>query len=209
MSDAGWTDLILGLVALGLGFRLMFRGGGPQTVGVGLFLVGLAAAFGVARYASGDQPSLVVAHRGVTGMASLVGMPLVGVGYLTAAFFPERAHDVRRYAFVVLLVGAVFLLYVQQSGTVLGALGMAAVLVGAGRALRVQPLAGASGMLGALGVIVSGLVIGGPGDWGPLSRTAWFHLAFTLSCVALAGGVLTWPARPGSDRAAVDAPPAE
>lgn len=189
MSDAGWTDLILAMAALGLGFRLLSRGGGAQTVGVGLFLVGLAAAFGVARYASGDDPSLVVAHRGVTGMASLVGMPLVGVGYVTAVFFPAWAAEARRYAFVLLLVAAVFLLYVERSGVLLGGIGMGLVLVSAARTLGSQPVAGVLGAVGAMGVLVSGLVIGGEGDWGPLSRTAWFHLAFALSCLGLAAGV--------------------
>ena len=192
MTDAAWTDGVLAIVSLGLGFRLLSRGGGSATVGVGLFLVGVAAAFGTFLFSGVDV--LAPAHRGVTLMATLIGMPLVGVGYVTAAFANHQAHDVRRVAFVLLLIAAVFLMYVDFSRVLLGALGMGLVMVGAGVALRTDVASGLAGVAGALGVLLAGLVVGtGDEVWGPLSRTAWFHLSFALSCALLAAGVWRWP----------------
>ena len=188
MIDAAWTDAVLALVSLGLGLRLLNQGGGAGTAGVGLLLVGIAATFGAVRFAF--APDLALAHEGVTRLAGMVGIPMVGVGWVTAVWFPEKARQVRPYAFVLLLIASVALIAVEPYRTAVGALGMVASLVAAAWALRRDPVAGALGALGAVGVMVAGLAIAGEGSFGPMSRIAWFHLALAVANALLGAGLL-------------------
>ncbi|MBX2803334.1 MAG: hypothetical protein KTR31_36980 [Myxococcales bacterium] len=188
MIDAAWTDAVLAVVALGAGFRLLRHGAGAATAGVGLFLVGVAAVFGVVRFSGVD--TLAPTHWGVSRLASLVGVPLVGVGWATEIGWPDRAQQVRPYAFVLLLVAAVALIAVPLYGTVIGALGMGLVAMASLVVLRRAPMVAAFGLLGASGVAVSGLVILGEGSMGPLSRVAWFHLALAGSFALLGEGLV-------------------
>ncbi len=189
--DVALTDALLAVVAGREGFRLLYRSNGAATAGVGLLLVALAAAFGTFRY--GGVPGLEGSHDGVTRLAGQVGMPLVGVGYLVAAFRPQDDRRARSYAFVVFILLAVAFVSVPWWTTVAGALGMTAVLVGAaalGRRWRPAILFGA---VGALGVVINGLVVNGEGAVGPLSRIAWFHLGLAGSCWALGQGLWRLP----------------
>ncbi|HHO51622.1 MAG TPA: hypothetical protein ENK18_12290 [Deltaproteobacteria bacterium] len=188
MIDAAASDAILALVALVAGLRLLQRGGGAGTAGVGLILVGIAATFGTIRF--GGVQSLAQAHDGVSRLASLVGIPLVGSGYLSVAFFPQHAVAVRPYVFVSLLVAAVALIGVPLYGTVIGGAAMIGAAVAAIVGLRRPPSAAAEGLAGAVGVLLCGLVVSGEGSWGPLSRTAWLHLGLSASCALLATGLL-------------------
>lgn len=188
MIDAALSDAVLAGVSLWLGFRLLQRGGGAGTAGVGLMLVGIAATFGTLRF--GGAAGLGQAHDGVSKLAGLVGIPLVGFGYVSAAFFPDRAVAARAYAFVSLLVAAVALIGVSAYGTAIGGLGMLGTVVGAIAAHRGAPRVALLGIAGAMGVLLSGLVVAGEGSWGPMSRIAWFHLSLALSCALLAAGLL-------------------
>ncbi len=205
MSDAAWSDAILAVVATYAGFRLLRQAGGGPTAGVGLALVGLAAVFGTIRFAGVED--LAPTHWGVTRLASLVGVPLVGVGYATEAFAPPGwAQPARRYSFVLLLVAAVALIAQPVWGQIVGGLGMLLVLASAAVRARQDLPRAAAGAGGAVGVLVSGLVIGGEGEWGGLSRTAWFHLAFAASSALLAVGLLQAPTEAPSDPPTTRAP---
>ncbi|MEM6929349.1 MAG: hypothetical protein AAF602_20590, partial [Myxococcota bacterium] len=106
--DIAITDAILAALAGREGFRLLSRPQGGTIAGVGLLIVALAAAFGALRYAG--VAGLEGAHDGVIRLAGQVGLPLVGVGYVVAAFVPGHGARVRPYAFVVLLLLAVALI---------------------------------------------------------------------------------------------------
>jgi len=194
MGDEAITDALLAIVAGREGFRLLSRPHGGTTAGVGLFLVAVAATFGVFRYSV--APDLVGSHEGVSRLAAQVGMPLVGVGYLVAAFAPTRDRVVRPYAFVVLLLLAVllpvYLVDVVPYGAVVGGSGMAAVIVGSVALARVTRAA-LIGAAGAAGVLISGLVIVGEGELGFFSRLAWFHVGLAASAWLLARGLLRLP----------------
>ncbi len=193
IPDTAWSDAILAVVSGVLGLRLLNRGGGAGTAGVGLLLVGVAAAFGALRFSF--APSLALTHLGVSRLAAMVGLPLVGVGWVTAVWFPDRARQVRPYAFVLLLVAAVAMIAVEPYRTAVGGSGMAAALVASLWTLRRDPVAGLLGALGAVGVVVAGLAIAGEGSLGPLSRIAWVHLALAAANALLAAGLLRLPTR--------------
>lgn len=190
LNDIALTDALLALVALVQGFRLLSADRGGATAGVGLLMVALAAAFGAGRFWIGrEAPDLAGAHQGVTNLAALVGLPLVGVGYATTAFVPKHARAARPYAFVVLLIAAVALIGVDRYRTIIGGIGMVTVLVASPALVRLDARGAALGALGAIGVVVSGLAIHGEGTLGPLSRVAWFHLGLAGSAWALGHGL--------------------
>lgn len=191
MNDVAITDAILALIAGVQGFRLLYTDRGGPSAGVGLLLVALAATFGAGRFfVAPDDPEVAGSHVGVTRLASLVGLPLVGVGYASTAFVPQHARAALPYAFVVLLLLAVALIGVDPWITVIAGAGMAAVIVGAGGFARYDLQSAGLGGLGAAGVLVSGLVINGEGTFGPLSRVAWFHLGLAGATWALGQGMI-------------------
>ncbi len=180
----GATDAVLAVVACGLGLTLLQRGGhGAGTGGVGLMLVGLAAGFGALRLTA--FPELEAAHSGLSRMATMIGEPLVGAGFVTAAFVPQHARVVRSATFVTALVAAVMLVAVPLWGTIAAATGMVAVCVGA--VASADPRSAASAITGAALVVVAGLVIGTDGQWAGLSRTGWFH-----TTLIVAHGCMAW-----------------
>ncbi len=187
MIDAALTDGVLALVSIVTGFRLLARGGGAGTGGVGLLLVGIAASFGTIRF--GGVDSLTTAHQGVSQLAALVGIPMVGFGYLSLAFFPQHAQSARSYVFVPLLVAAVGLIAVPTYGTIIGGISLVAIAIGALSAGGLGSSSALFGVVGAVGVLISAEVVAGEGRWGPMSRIAWFHLSFAASCALLAAGL--------------------
>ena len=188
MIDAAWTDAVLALVCAGLGLWL-WGGGSPsqRTGGIGLVLVGTAATLGALRY--GGVDGVENAHMGVTRLAEMVGLPMVGVGYATASWPPDWANRARSIAFVLLLIAAVLGMNDETFRLGVGVVGLAAVVVGALGQVRRDPVVTGLAGLGVAGVAVARFAILGDGDLGPMSRIAWFHLAFA-GCVALLGAGL-------------------
>lgn len=185
MDDAAWSDAILALVSLGLGARL-WRGH-TSPGGVGLLSVGVAAALGTLRFSG--LSSLITAHDRATWVAALVGVPMIGLGYALAWLAPHRADRTSPVAFVALLGLAWLLDGTPAYRTAAGGAGMVLAAAFALATARRDAIAASLGLAGALGVVIAGLAIAGDGAIGPLSRTAWFHLAFAASCGALGAGL--------------------
>ncbi|MEN0065265.1 MAG: hypothetical protein AAGA48_24180 [Myxococcota bacterium] len=187
LNDVAITDALLAIVAGVEGFRLLSSSRGGPTAGVGLLMVALAAGFGALRFTI--APDLEMTHQGVTRLASQVGFPMVGVGWLNSLVWPEHARQGRAYAFVTFVLLAIAFIGNPFFGTIMAALGMAAVVVGAVGLGRHDAWGVTIGIAGALGVVGSGLLVNGSGSWGPFTRVAWFHLGLAASCWALAFGL--------------------
>jgi len=187
MPVAAWTDAILALCAGLTAVALLSRGSpSARTTGLGLLFVCLAAAVGTLRLDGMEQ--LALPHDGLSGLAAFVGLPLVGAGWATAAFAPERANTVRLAILVPLLLAGLFLWPVELLRTVLGGAGMVAVLLSSVR-LRSDPIAATLGIVGALLTVGVGLGVGTKGELAGFPRVGWFHLGLALGAIGL-GGVL-------------------
>jgi hypothetical protein len=189
MIDAAWSDAILAGCALAPGCALTWRGRAAATArtvgGVGLLAVGCAASLGTLRF--GGLSSLVAAHDGATWIAATVGIPMVGLAYA----LPRSTARAAPMIVCLALLGAAWALHGNPTyRTLVGGGAMGVALVGAAARFRQDAVSAGLGVAGALGVVVAGLGIAGDGHWGPLSRIAWFHLAFAVSCAALGGGLL-------------------
>ena len=172
--------------------RLLPRSGGPDLVGIGLLLLGLAAAFGVA--AALGLPDASVAAWGVRRLALQVGVPMVGVGFSTATFMPQHAVAARRYGFVLLLVAGVAFINVPVWGLAVAGIGLALIALSAFATLPRDPLAGGFGLAGALMLLASAV-------W--LQDMAWLQLGVTAGVVALgvaAGRYRVWIQAPLDQR---------
>lgn len=160
--------------------RVSWAGAGA----VGFGLVGLAAGLGALRYAGVDVAG---AHAFASGVASAVGVPLVGVAWLARGWgAPPRAL----VGSGALLVGSWVVTWTVGVGwwsTLVGAVAMLAVLAAA---LRRRGRALVWGALGALATVVAGLGIGTEGAWGSLLRVDLFHLVLAGANGALAVGLL-------------------
>lgn len=189
---ASGTDAVLASVGIALGGWLLGRGRpSDRTVGIGLLLVGVAAVVGTLRFAG--RTELVDAHAGLSGLAACVGLPCVGAGWATAVFAPARAEVVRRYVFGVLLVVAAMVWWMPLARTLLGGVGMIAVLVAAAGVAPRERGAAALGALGAGLTLAVGLVIGTEGELLGFPRVGWFHLGLAAGAAALGEGVRRVP----------------
>jgi len=197
MPIAAWTDAILALCA-GL-TALALLGQGPpsaRTTGIGLLLVALAASVGALRLSGSDQ--LAFPHDALSGVAAIVGLPLVGAGWVTAAFRPDRASQARIAVLAPLLLASLGLWHLPLVRTALGGAGMLAVLVASGRVARTHPIAATMGAAGALLTVGVGLGIGTNGELMGFPRVGWFHLGLAAGAIGLGGVVRIAP------RASVD-----
>lgn len=185
MTDAGVTDVLLTGVAAGAAYAL-FRSGHREGA-IGLVLVGAASTLGSVRFLG--VPDVAPVHQAATRLAGVLGIPLLGLGWLIATVPAVRAR--RGLLFRLLAVVAIVASPTPLAPTVLGGAGMLAVLGAAARSG--DPAATALGWVGAAGVLVSGLAIAGEGAWLGVSRLAWFHVALAASLASLAGGLSRCP----------------
>ncbi len=176
MSDAGWTDALLAIACVLAALRARSGAGA-----VGLGLVGLTAAAGAARFLVLEE--LRPAHLALVAISSALGLPLVGLGAARAAGWigPRGVLAGVGLGAAALTAGA--LLGSGLPGTAAAAVGMVAAAVAGARARR------PAGPIGAALVVVGGLAVAGEGTFGPLSRTAWFHLVMVVAVLALGQGL--------------------
>jgi hypothetical protein len=195
---AAWTDGLLAVVACTVGARCVFHGGGAaRTGGLGLLLIGIAAAFGAVRFSV--APGLTPVHMGLAKVAGAAGVPLVAVGLATATFARAYARSVGMTALVLLPVAAVVLMAIEPYRVGIAGLGVL-VAAGSGALLyRRDRAPGTMVALGALVVLVAGLGIAGEGIWAGLSRVGWFHLAMAAACLLLGLGLQRADPAPSSD----------
>ncbi len=170
--DVAATDALLAVAGLGAGLASL-RGGIPQRMaGVGLALVGLAAVAGTFRY--GGVQGLEGVHTDISALAAFVGVPVAGLSLAAG----QLAQPWSRW--LVWATGLVPLLAalgadLPATATVLGAVGMVAALVVCASQRRW------GGAIGALLVMVAGLVIVGDWTFLGLERLAWFHVVLAVA----------------------------
>ncbi len=179
------SDGLLMLVAFAACMWLRSRG--ERYASTGFMLIGIAAFIGAVRF--GVNPDLAELHGFVSALATATGLPLIGVQFLSTCW-NRPGPDGRMITMGTSVVGfAAFGLAFpfEAYGTVVGALSMVAVIVGASRCLPHHPKRGAAAIVGALLFAVAGLVIGTEGDVGPFLAIDVFH---GVLCIAVGG--LAW-----------------
>ncbi len=187
----GWSTAIsdgaLAIVSLGGGVLLIRLGGRSRTLGgIGLGIVGFAAALGACRH--GVAPVLEPVHVAATQFASVVGVPLIGVGFLAASLRKQEwRHNLALAALVGLPGLAILLSWIPGYSLAIGALAMVVIAVTSGRRLsgKDQRNAGLAGLAGALLTMSAGLFMGTEGQLLGFDRIDWFHYALAAANLLL------------------------
>ena len=180
---AAWTDAVLAVASFGGAAFCGLKGPRRWMAPAGLVLVGAAALVGTARL--GGVVALADVHDGLSRLAGLVGVPLIGAGVIAATIGPAvRSKVTSRVAVLAVVLCGVVWMADADTQRSLRTLVAGGAMVGALLAsLRSQRWTGA---VGAAGVVLAGLVVAGDGDWLGFPRDGWFHLAMACSVAGLA-----------------------
>lgn len=181
------SDGVLAAVCLTGASWLWVRSGGDpaQRAGAaGVALVGAAATVGTLRFAGHTE--LVDIHQTLSRLGSLLGMPLIGIGWLWRGVSLPAAAFRPTIAFFALLGLLAELLSLDAWRTVAGGAGMVLVI---GVALYRRSAASVPGVLGAALVLIAGLAIGTEGTLAGLHRIDLFHVALATACTLLLTGL--------------------
>ena len=167
------------LLAVATGFSVvrLWRAGW-RACAFGLGFVGLAAALGALLFAGFMMVD--ASHALVTRWAAVAGFPAFGGFALWRQFRTEPAWPLP--LLVILLLGLLGTFIAGATYPLLiGSLGLLCLLLAASVRIRSAPLDAAMLFAACLLTAMAGLLIGTEGQWGPLPRVDWYHLALTAA----------------------------
>lgn len=185
------SDGVLATVTLACVSPLLARRRALGPAALGFALIGAAALCGTARFLGLE--ALEGLHRGLSEAAAAIAMPTIGAAALALAWARPASRRVwgqRVLVLAALHVAASLAGVTAGYGLASGALGTAAVLVAGVRARSWCPRGGALVIVGAVLVLIAGLVIGTKGELGPFARVDVFHYVLAVADAALAVGLI-------------------
>ncbi|TGL96602.1 hypothetical protein EHQ76_15845 [Leptospira barantonii] len=182
-----FSDLILSLVALYVAFQIRSAASYARTAGFfGFLTIGVSAGLGVIHFLG--IGILDPVYRFSVGLASFVGVPLIGIGFFHIGIKKLEKNSLYPIA------GVLFLLYVifgyvfpfPLLSTALGGIAMVTViLVCIRKNSGGTKVAALYGILGAILFILAGLVIGTTGSRGPILNVDIFHVVLAIAVYSL------------------------
>ncbi|TGK31620.1 hypothetical protein EHQ05_00375 [Leptospira yasudae] len=182
-----FSDLILSLVAILAAFQIRNSSSYSRTAGfLGFLTIGVSAGLGTIHFLGIGLLDPV--YRFSVGLASFVGVPLIGVGFFHLGIKKLEKNSLYPIAGVLLLIYVVFgyLLPFPLLSTVLGGLAMVtAILVCIRKNSGGTKVAALYGILGAILFILAGLVIGTTGSRGPILNVDIFHIVLAVAVYSL------------------------
>ncbi len=193
MWSTALTDALLATCSAAGALGLRARG--EKYASVGLAMFALAASCGTLRF--GGVHSVIGVHDFTSALAGQVGLPLIGLAYLSSAWRTQIDFSRRLQLGGALVVGfTVFgvVFPVAAYKTAVGAAALVAVgLACARHAARARSQAAgyraAIGALGAALTAVAGLAVGTEGQLGSVPRIDLFHILLASANLALAAGL--------------------
>jgi hypothetical protein len=162
-----------------------------------LSFVGLAAALGAALFAG--FMTVDASHALVTRWAAVAGFPAFGGFGLWRQFRNEPAWPLPLLVIVLLgLLGA--FIPGATYPLLIGSLGLFCLLLVAAVRIHSAPLDAATLFAACLLTALAGLLIGTEGQWGPLPRVDWYHLALSTANLGFGFALVRRraPARPAT-----------
>lgn len=191
------SDAVLALVAFAVALPALRRPEPRRLAGVGLGLIGLAAALGTLRY--GGLEAVRPLHRTASLLASGAGVPVIGVAMVLLVTGRDRGAAVwgALPALVLITFVTEYVVPVPGARTALGVVGVLGVLLAALTRIGRAPVPALAGIGGALGTALAGLVIGTEGQLGPLPAVDGFHYTLAVSTLGLGVCALRLPGGSG------------
>jgi len=154
---------------------------GLRGSAIGLSFVAVAAALGAMLFAgiiAVDAP-----HAAVTRWAAVAGFPTFAGMALWRRSHAEPAWPLS-LAIIGLLIAIGYVFTAPSYALVIGSIGLLCLLWLALTLLRSEPRFAAAILIGCLLTSLAGLLIGTEGQWGPLPRVDWYHLALSIANLA-------------------------
>ena len=164
-------------IATGVSVVWLWRAG-LRACAFGLSFVGVAAALGALLFAG--FVSVDASHAAITQWAAVAGFPAFGGFALWRCFRGEPGWPVLLLAVAILAVIGSWLASPAYTMAI-GSVGLASLLVVAFTRIRSAPQSGTVVIASCLFTALAGLLIGTEGQWGPLPRVDWYHLALTAA----------------------------
>jgi hypothetical protein len=164
-------------IATGVSVVWLWRAG-LRACAFGLSFVGLAAALGALLFAG--FTAVDASHALITQWAAVAGFPVFGAFALWRRFRGEPAWPAAMLVVVILvLIGR----WMSSPGytMAIGSVGLAALLLVAFTRIKSAPRFSAIVIASCVFTALAGLLIGTEGQWGPLPRVDWYHLALTAA----------------------------
>ncbi|TGL76488.1 DUF6962 family protein [Leptospira yasudae] len=182
-----FSDLILSLVGIFAALQIRNSASYSRTAGfLGFLTIGVSAGLGTIHFLGIGLLDPV--YRFSVGLASFVGVPLIGVGFFHLGIKKLEKNSLYPIAGVLLLIYVVFgyVLPFPLLSTVLGGLAMVtAILVCIRKNSGGTKVAALYGILGAILFILAGLVIGTTGSRGPILNVDIFHIVLAVAVYSL------------------------
>jgi hypothetical protein len=172
-------------VATGISVHWLWRAG-LRACAFGLSFVGLAAALGALLFAG--FTAVDASHAVITQWAAVAGFPAFGGFALWSRLRGEPAWPVALAVVVILgLLGQ----WLSSPGyaMAIGSAGLVCLLLVAGAGLKTAPRSSIVVFASCLFSALAGLWIGTEGQWGPLPRVDWYHLALTAANLGFGCGL--------------------
>ncbi|EMJ91921.1 DUF6962 family protein [Leptospira alstonii] len=182
-----FSDFILSLVSVFAAIQIRNAASYSRTSGfVGFLTIGISAGLGTIHFFGIELLDPI--YRFCVGLASFVGVPLIGIG-----FFHIGIKKLERNTFYP-IAGVLLILYVifgyvfpfPLLSTVLGGAAMVtAILVCIRKNSGTTKVAALYGILGAILFILAGLAIGTTGSRGPILNVDIFHIVLAVAVYSL------------------------
>lgn len=148
---------------------------------MGLLTVVLAAIFGVVRF--GIEPSIASTHQFFSNFAALVGVPTLGISFISI-----RIYKINRYQFLyisisLLLLFNLFTYFIKfpAYSIIIGGVANIGIFISGIRILSTDKKNALYAIAGSLLTILAGLAIGTDGAWLGILRIDLFHYVLSLA----------------------------
>lgn len=172
-------------IATGAAVWRLWRAGFRASA-FGLSFVGLAAALGALLFAG--ITAVDASHALITQWAAVAGFPAFGAFALWTRL---RGAPMWWVALSIVAMLGLFGTWLSSPSYTLaiGSVGLICVLLIAFKDLRRTPRLCAILFGSCVSTALAGLLIGTVGQWGPLPRVDWYHLALTAANLGFAWGL--------------------
>ncbi|EMJ48874.1 DUF6962 family protein [Leptospira santarosai] len=187
--STAFSDFILSSVSIFVAIQTRNITSYSRTAGFfGFLTIGISAGLGTIHFLGIEVLDPI--YRFLVGLASFVGVPLIGTGFLQIKKMEKN--------FIYPIAGILIFLYVIFGyvfpfpflSTVLGGIAMITVILVCIRKNSGETkIAALYGILGAILFILAGLVIGTTGSRGPILNVDIFHIVLAVAVYSLSASL--------------------
>ncbi len=152
---------------------------------MGLLTFVLAAIFGIVRF--GIEPSIMPVHQFFSNFAAYVGVPIIGVSFISIKIYRINKFNYLYIAIALLILFNLFTYFIKFPvyATLIGGLANVGILIVGIRSISSEKIYALCAIGGSALTIIAGLFIGTDGAWFALLRIDLFHYVLSIANILL------------------------